>query len=271
SIAANTTLYAKWTAVPTTYTVTYDGNGNTGGTVPTDSTSYTGGQTVTAASNSGSLVKTGYTFAGWNTAANGSGTDYAAGSGTFSIVANTTLYAKWTAVPTTYTVTYDGNGNTGGTVPTDSASYTSGQTVTAAANSGSLVKTGYTFAGWNTLANGSGTDYAAGSGTFSIAANTTLYAKWTPVPTTYAVTYDGNGNTGGTVPTDSASYTSGQTVTAASNSGSLIKTGYTFAGWNTLANGSGTDYVAGSGTFSIAANTTLYAKWTAVPTTYTVT
>ncbi|NSB30333.1 beta strand repeat-containing protein [Clostridium saccharoperbutylacetonicum] len=270
SIAANTTLYAKWTPVPTTYTVTYNGNGNTGGTVPTDSTSYTSGTTVTAASNSGNLVKTGYTFAGWNTAANGSGTDYAAGSGTFSIAANTTLYAKWTAVPTTYTVTYDGNGNTGGTVPTDSTSYTGGQTVTAASNSGSLVKTGYTFAGWNTAANGSGTDYAVGSGTFSIVANTTLYAKWTAVPTTYTVTYDGNGNTGGTVPTDSASYTSGQTVTAASNSGNLVKTGYTFAGWNTLANGSGTDYAAGSGTFSIAANTTLYAKWTPVS-TYTAT
>ncbi|WP_238919049.1 InlB B-repeat-containing protein, partial [Clostridium sp. YIM B02555] len=149
-----------------TYNVMYNGNGNTGGTVPTDSTSYTSGTIVTAASNSGNLVKTGYTFAGWNTAANGSGTDYAAGSGTFSIAANTTLYAKWTPVPTTYTVTYNGNGNTGGTVPTDSTSYTSGQTVTAAANSGNLVKTGYTFAGWNTAANGSGTDYAAGSGTF---------------------------------------------------------------------------------------------------------
>ena len=59
----------------------------------------------------GRLVKTGYTFNGWNTAAGGTGTSYAAGA-TFTISADTTLYAQWT--PTTYTVTYSGNGNTGG-------------------------------------------------------------------------------------------------------------------------------------------------------------
>ena len=267
SITGNTTLHAKWTAVPT-YTVSYDGNGSTGGTAPTDGASYTSGQTVTTASNTGSLVKAGYTFAGWNTASDGSGTNYTTGSGTFSITANTTLYAKWTAVPT-YTVSYDGNGSTGGTAPTDGASYTSGQTVTTANNTGSLVKAGYTFAGWNTALDGNGTDYAAGSGTFSIIENTTLYAKWTAVPT-YTVSYDGNGSTGGTAPTDGASYTSGQTVTTASNTGSLVKAGYTFAGWNTASDGSGTNYTAGSGTFSIIGNTTLYAKWTAIP-TYTAT
>ncbi|MBQ0008691.1 MAG: InlB B-repeat-containing protein [Firmicutes bacterium] len=80
---------------PTTYSVTYDGNGNTGGSVPTDSTSYSSGASVTVKGNTGSLVKTGYTFAGWNTQADGNGTDRAAG-GTFNITSNTTLYAKWT-------------------------------------------------------------------------------------------------------------------------------------------------------------------------------
>jgi uncharacterized repeat protein (TIGR02543 family) len=75
--------------------VTYDGNGTTGGTAPTDANKYLSGATVTAASP-GSLVKTGYSFAGWNTAANGSGTSYAAGA-TFAMPAgNRTLYAKWT-------------------------------------------------------------------------------------------------------------------------------------------------------------------------------
>ena len=64
-----------------TNTVTYDGNGNTGGTVPVDASSpYLQGATVTVLGNTGTLVKTGYTFAGWNTAANGSGTSYTAGS-----------------------------------------------------------------------------------------------------------------------------------------------------------------------------------------------
>lgn len=78
------------------YTVTYNANGATSGTVPTDNTSYASGTSVTVKGNTGSLVKTGYTFSGWNTAANGLGTDRAVGS-TFSITANTTLYAKWVA------------------------------------------------------------------------------------------------------------------------------------------------------------------------------
>ncbi|OKP93860.1 InlB B-repeat-containing protein, partial [Paenibacillus sp. P46E] len=265
--SANATLYAKWTANPT-YTVTYNGNGSTGGTVPTDSTGYPQGNTVTVLGNTGTLVKTGYTFAGWNTAANGSGTDYAANA-TFSMgTANATLYAKWTANPT-YTVTYNGNGSTGGTVPTDSNSYPQGDVVTVLGNTGTLVKTGYTFTGWNTAANGSGTDYTANA-TFSMGtANATLYAKWTANPT-YTVTYNGNGSTDGTVPTDSNSYPQGNTVTVLGNTGTLVKTGYTFAGWNTAANGSGTDYAANAAFSMGTANATLYAKWTANP-TYTVT
>ena len=77
-----------------TYNVTYNGNGNTGGTVPTDATDYSSGDMVTVLGNTGSLVKTGYAFNGWNTSADGSGTAYAAGA-TFSITANTTLYAQW--------------------------------------------------------------------------------------------------------------------------------------------------------------------------------
>ncbi len=80
---------------------------------------------------------------------------------------------------TTYTVTYNGNGNTSGTAPTDSNSpYNSGATVTVLGNTGSLTKTSKTFAGWNTKDDGTGTDYAA-SDTFTISANTVLYAKWT--------------------------------------------------------------------------------------------
>lgn len=82
-----------------TYTITYDGNTNTSGTAPTDSyVPYTADSVVTVLGNTGSLAKTGYTFAGWNTEANGTGTSYSQGN-TFAINANTTLYAKWTSVP----------------------------------------------------------------------------------------------------------------------------------------------------------------------------
>jgi uncharacterized repeat protein (TIGR02543 family) len=86
------------------------------------------------------------------------------------------------------------------------------------------------------------------------------------VPTTYAITYNGNTKTSGNAPTDSSSqYAYDSTVTVLGNSGSpvLEKSGYTFAGWNTEANGSGTSYSQGN-TFTINANTTLYAQWIAV-------
>lgn len=84
-------------------------------------------------------------------------------------------------------------------------------------------------------------------------------------PSTYPVTYDGNGNTGGAVPVDASSpYVAGATVTVLGNTGSLVRDGFTFNGWNTAADGSGDSYVAGD-TFTMpAADVTLYAQWTAV-------
>ena len=252
--AANVVLYAQWTLIPT-YTVTYSGNGSTGGSPPTDSNQYQQGQTVTVLGNSGSLSRTGYVFANWNTLANGSGTSYLMGN-TFAMgTANVTLYAQWTP---TYTVTYDGSGNTGGSVPVDSNQYKQGQTVTVV-GPGSLVKSGYAFKAWNTMANGTGTSYSTGN-TFSMpAANLTLYAQWIAV---YTVTYNGNGNTGGSVPVDNNQYAQNQTVTVLGNTGNLVKSGYTFVGWNTAGNYGGTLYTGGN-TFPMGtASLTLWAQWT---------
>lgn len=253
---------ATYASAGSTYTLTYDGNGSTGGSAPTDGSSpYTPPATVTVLGNTGSLVKTGSIFAGWNTAADGSGTAYSPGN-TFSISANTTLYAQWTPV---YTVTYSGNGNTGGTAPTDGNTYANGATVTVLANTGTLTKTGYTFSGWNTASDGTGTDYAAsGSDTFVMgSANVTLFAKW--IINTYTVTYDGNTSDGGTAPVDGSSpYTYNSTVTVL-GVGTLTKSGNAFTGWNTAPDGSGSSYSPG-GTFSIAANTVLYAQWASSPT-----
>ena len=260
--SANVTLFAQWTFI-STYTVTYNGNGNTGGTVPipADTAHYTLGQSDTTRANNGLLVKTGFTFVGWNTAANGSGISYAAGVAFMMGSANVILYAQWSADPT-YTVTYDGNGNTGGTVPTDSNNYLSGATVTVAQNTGNLAKAGFAFVGWNTRTNGKGTSYATGV-TFAMAsANAILYAQWSANPT-YTVTYNGGSGFTGGVPTDANNYLTGAIVTVM-NRGSLARAGYTFAGWNTQADGSGTTYAVGA-TFTIASsNVILYAKWIAI-------
>ena len=82
-----------------------------------------------------------------------------------------------------------------------------------------------------------------------------------PPDSTSTITYDGNGNTGGSVPVDSTNYSSGQTVTVLGNTGTLAKTGYLFTGWNTQSNGSGTTYTQGQ-TFAMgSSNVTLYAMW----------
>lgn len=243
NLQTNTTFYAKWT--PNIYRVTYSGNGNVGGSVPPQ---FMGSGTTNLAFNSGTLVKTNFVFGGWNSQANGLGTTYGVNS-VYTLVANVTLFAKWNPKP--HTVTYVGNGNTSGSAP--SATSGAGST-TLAGNTGTLAKTGATFGGWNTQANGSGTTYAAGA-TYNITADVTLFAKWVVAPP--KLTYVGNGNTGGTAP---GSVTTTAVFTLAQNTGGLVKTGHTFGGWNTQANGLGTTYPVGM-IFNITADLTLYAKW----------
>jgi hypothetical protein len=89
-----------------------------------------------------------------------------------------------------------------------------------------------------------------------------------PMKETYLIFYDANGATGGSVPSETLSYhySVGNTVTAKSNSGALVKENSVFAGWNTSADGSGPTYAAGSGTFSMPGNSlTLHAKWDPAP------
>jgi len=262
-ISGGLTLYAKW--VDTYYTVTYDANGGTG-TVPTDGNRYAAGASVTAATApAGLTAPADKTFAGWNTESDGSGTDVAAGTGTIEMPSGggLILYAKW--VDRTYTATYNLNGGTG-TAPTDANTYAAGASVTAkAAPAGLTAPADKRFDGWNTESDGSGTDVAAGTGTIAMPSGggLILYAKW--VDRTYTVTYNLNGGTGATAPTDANTYTAGQVVTAAvAPTGLVPPTGKTFDGWNTEADGSGTDVTAG-GTGTIAmpsgGGLILYAKW----------
>jgi len=89
-------------------------------------------------------------------------------------------------IPIINSVTYNGNGSTAGTVPIDQSSpYESGETVTVLGNTGDLIRinaggTSYRFTGWNTKADGSGTDQAEGSIFTMGASNVILYAQWTP-------------------------------------------------------------------------------------------
>ncbi len=117
-----------------------------------------------------------------------------------------------------FKVTYSGNGNTAGSVPSDSAMYWSGTSVTLLGNSGDLEKTGYTFVGWSY----DGTSYDV-SDTFEITEDTTLVARWAIVQYTVTfVDYD-------LTELSSQEVDSGSAATAPDNP---TRVGYQFKGWD---------------------------------------
>ena len=248
SSAANLILYPVWSA--NTYTVTYDASTN-GGTAISSNT-----DTFTVAASALTLktpdARTGYTANGWYDAPSGGTKIGNAGAGSYSPTSDITLYFQWT--PIAYTITYAGNSNTGGTVPTNASTYNIGNSVTVAGNPNSLVRTGYSFAGWTDNSSGTGTVYTSGTGYTVGSANITFTAKWSA--NTYTVTYNPNGGSGeGSAISDT--YTTAGTAITFPTVGTLAKTGYNFAGWSATPTG-----VLLSGTYTTSVDVTLYAKWT---------
>ncbi len=253
---ATVTLYANWT--PNTYTVSYDANGGEGSTGLSSHT-YDTAKALTA----NDYTKTGYTFAGWANSAEGA-IAYSNGQSVLNLTSenggSVTLFAKWT--PNNYTVSYDPNGGVGSTA-SGSHTYDAAQTLTL----NGFTRTGYTFAGWATSAQGTVayTDGQSVSNLTEVAGGTvTLYAKW--VPHTYTVSYDPNGGTGSTEPS-SHTYDEPKALTA----NGFTKTGYTFAGWANSEEGAvayGDGQSVSNLTSENGGTETLFAKWT--PNTYTI-
>ncbi len=241
--------------VVTDLTVTYDGNGNTGGFVPHDDYAYTTGDSVTVLGNSGALTLTDYVFVGWNTEADGSGTTYQAGV-TFSIgTEDVVLYARWSYDPLFF-VTYDGNGHNGGDVPVDAHEYVVNATVTVK-NAGTIFRTGYSFGGWNANAVGDDVIYGAGDEFVMPAQDVTFLAVWDV--NSYTVQYHGNGHDGGSVPAQqSGDY---NTTILVKHLDTLSRYGHEFLGWNDQQEGTGGWYDPDDPFVIPAKNTTLYAQW----------
>jgi uncharacterized repeat protein (TIGR02543 family) len=242
-LTATTTLYPQWAR----YLLTFNTNNSDTGTVPTAISGY---DTVTVSSNTGSLAKNHYYFNGWNTQADGNGTPYAPLS-SFVLRSNQTLYAKYSQ----YTLAFAAGNATTGTPPNsivDAGSIT-------LPNSSSLSLSGWAWAGWNTVGDGSGQFYAPGA-TYSLTGSTTLY----PYFTKYSLRYDTGTATSGSVP---STFNGAGSTTLSANSGSLAKTNYYFSGWNTQANGLGTPYAANS-SFTLSGNSVLYPAWSQWTVTY---
>ena len=265
---ASNKLYAVYSR---TLTFAYGGNNNTGGSTSNQTatqyyTSYNTKSTATVTAKSNGYTRTGYTFTTWNTKANGSGTEVAVGSNiSFSPAVDSTsltktVYAQWAGI--SYTVKFNGNNNTGGSTANQGFTYGTAQNLRA----NGFTRTGYTFAGWNTKANGSGTSYSnqqsvnnltsTSGGTFN------LYAQWTA--NTYTVKFNGNGATSGSTANQGFTYGTAQNLRA----NGFARVGFSFAGWNTKADGSGTSYSNQQSVNNLVSTNggsiTLYAKWTPV-------
>lgn len=138
--ASDHTLTAQWT--PNQYTVSFNANDGTG-SMSNQTMTYGTAANLTA----NSFTRTGYEFAGWNTAADGSGTSYTDAQSVSNLTdtngATVTLYANWTA--NTYTVTFDANGGTmNSTTPTTAYTQNYGTTITM----NNPTRDGYQFMGW---------------------------------------------------------------------------------------------------------------------------
>lgn len=232
------TLSAEWRV--NTYTIQFQPNN--GGTIEDISGKY--GTAITWPENP---TKTGYTFGGWYTDPS-YGTAYSGGMATMPAFSGT-LYAKWTL--DTYTITYNG-------VDSVDSSWRTEYTVnTDSFQLPQPTKTGYTFTGWT----GSNGETASMEVTVSLGTtgNLTYTANWTPI--TYTVQFEGGTGTNGSTGSLTCTYDQSQSLPASG----FTMVGYTFSGWNTKPDGTGTSYSAGASVKNLAqtngAVVTLYAQW----------
>ena len=226
------------------YTVSFNANGGTG--AMSDQSFYSN---TPQALSANTFIYGGKYLSHWSTLANGGGYDYTDGE-VVNNLGNVTLYAQW---KDNYTVHFDANGGTG---TMDNQLITShGQSL----NANAFVRDGYTFIGWNTKANGTGTSYADGEVVNDLG-DITLYAQWRALMT---VSFNANGGTG-TMDDLIILWDMPQALPAST----FTRTYYVFQGWNTKADGSGPAYSDGE-TVCNPGTLTLYAQWT--PIAYNIT
>mgnify|MGYP000440907690 FL=1 len=240
-LGATYTLTGSVTASPrwAQYALTFLGAGATGGSTPAN-TNAVGNYTLPT--NSGNLVRSGFSFAGWVIGS----TTYQAGD-TYNVTKNSNIFARWLRC----SLTYEAPTKSSGSVP---RSVTGCVTVSLAKNTGSLTRNGYFLAGWSI----GGTTYNPGD-SFTITTTTTASAVWQR----YSITYLAAEATGGTVPANT--FGSGNTVLAG-NTGNLVRDNYYFAGWYLGSN----PYATGA-TYDLKANIFAFANWQQYKVTYKTT
>jgi len=247
------TLYAKWS--DTVYTVIF---------YDTDNTTEVSRQTIGEGGKASPVKKAGYTATWYKETSRNTVWNF----GSDTVTANTSLYVTWTA--TKYIVKYETNGGTPGTIP-DKTNVLWGDKNLLPAQP---TKPGCTFAGWDVVTGGSrtnvqNTDAYSDLATDDTVLDITLKAQWTDK--TYAVNYDTNSATSGSITAKTGVKWGDKDLLPASNP---ARTGYTFGGWNVVTGGSQTNVqnshqYSNLATNDTVASITLQAQWTA--NIYTVT
>ena len=244
------TFYAKW--IPDIYTVTFDVNGGTGSMA--GQTFAHGVPQALRPHDPQTFYRSGYGFEGWNTDPDGKGTHYDDGE-TITVTEDLRLYAEWELG--VHTVTFIPNGGEGH-MGYEEFAYGSTQQLKANA----FTRKGHEFSSWNTKADGSGQSFTDGQ-QIVISGDLTLYAQWTAGR--YTVQFDANGGTGSMKP-QTFTWGTEQALTRCS----FRKEGFLFLGWNTLPDGSGTNFSDGEVVRNLSDEdegiVTLYAQWTDKPT-----
>lgn len=244
------TLYAQWT--PGQASLTYDGNGATGG--KTDPQTGKTDEKINVRDNG--FTRDGYTFVTWNTQADCKGNAVKPNS-EWTLRGSSTLYACWAG--NAQTLTYHGNGATGGNTAAQSGK--TGDELTTNANG--FTRDGYTFVRWDTARDGSGTAYGEGKNGVSQyvmkPAGNDLYAIWKANPATIQYRNDWPNTTGSTPDTTG---NTGDTVTISQNS--FDRPGYTFTGWSTSKRGDPSLQPGDKHTLE-PRTTTVWAQWKADP------
>lgn len=244
------TLYAQWT--PGQASLTYDGNGATGG--KTDPQTGKTDEKINVRDNG--FTRDGYTFVTWNTQADCKGNAVKPNS-EWTLRGSSTLYACWAG--NAQTLTYHGNGATGGNTAAQSGK--TGDELTTNANG--FTRDGYTFVRWDTAKDGSGTAYGEGKNGVSQyvmkPAGNDLYAIWKANPATIQYRNDWPNTTGSTPDTTG---NTGDTVTISQNS--FDRPGYTFTGWSTSKRGDPSLQPGDKHTLE-PRTTTVWAQWKANP------
>lgn len=161
-------VYANW--VSNAYTIVYNPNGGEG--FVTSSYAYNGSN---KSLDTNPYTRSGYKFIGWNTKNDGTGISYEDNAIiNLSNVSNSklTLYAQWEKEITNYKVTLNSNNGSGTTLEYN---FPSGESKKIPKNT--FVYNGYEFIGWNTKADGTGTNYSDEE-EVNFGKDTILYAKW---------------------------------------------------------------------------------------------